>query len=312
MGAVFAIVFPIYCVIALGYCLVRFGVFASSDMKIIGRFVLGVAFPALIFDAVTSRALGEVFNPDYMLAYVLSGLAMIAVSYVMFSVQNQSPHSRAVNVMGACCPNNGFVGYAVFLLALPDLAGVILTLNILVENLVIVPICLLILHGAGRNGRGIKHIGKIFLDVLKLPMIIGLLAGTFVALVGLEIPTPFSKGISLIASTASGLGLIVIGGSLVDLPSESKLAQVWQPVFGKLLVNPAIAGLVVAALLTLGVVELDPSFYAAVILSSAMPSFVILVMFAQRYELQAQASLILLGTTVGACLTLSLLLGLLL
>lgn len=311
MGAVFSIVFPIYCAIALGFALVKFGAFSPQDMKAIGRFVLSVAFPALIFQAVATRPLGEVFNADYMLTYVLAGLAMVAFSYLWFGMQGQDAKTRAVNVMGACCPNNGFVGYAVFLLALPDLAGVILTLNIIVENVVIVPICLMILHGAEHGGRGVSRLWQILLGVLKLPMIIGLIAGIVVAMIGVQIPAPISKVISLIAATASGLGLIVIGGALADLPKGTRLLDAVQPVLGKLVLAPLLALAITTGLLSAGVVTLEPAFFAAVILSSAMPSFVILVMFAQRFDMQGQASLILFGTTLGAFVSLSLLLTLL-
>ena len=307
---IFYIVLPIYLAIALGVLLVKTKAFRPDDMRILGRFVLNVAFPALIFHALVTRPLQDVFNPDYMLAYAVAGVVTVGASFVVFGAQGWDAKTRAAGVMGASCPNNGFVGYAFFLLAMPDLAPVILTLNLIVENLLIVPICLMILRGAETEGRGgIARLGEILLSVLKTPLILAMLAGTFVNISGLWVPAPLLQSVGIVAASASAIGLVVIGGALASLPPGTNVMRAGQVVAMKIVGFPAVAFGTFALLSLLGWVALTPEFYAALILSAGMPSFVIYVVFVQRLNLEGFASLVLLGTTASAFVSLSLLLA---
>lgn len=303
------IVLPIYLAITLGFGLVRLKAFSQEDMKSLGRFVLNVAFPALIFHAMATRPLADVLNTDYMLAYAVAGLGILGVSYGLFTSLGWDARTRAAGVMGASCPNNGFVGYAFFLLAMPDLAPVILALNLLVENLLIVPICLMLLRGAETSGHGgIARLARIFWSVLKMPLIVALILGTLVNLSGVQLPLPVMTFVGILASSASALGLVVIGGSLASLPRGTNLSQAFLVTAGKILIFPAIAFLSVTALSGLGVLVLDDTMRAALVLSASMPTFTIFVVFAQRLQMEGFASLVLLGTTTSAFVSLSLIL----
>ncbi|QTN36987.1 AEC family transporter [Cognatishimia activa] len=303
------IVLPIYLAIALGFTLVKTKAFSDSDMRIIGRFVINVAFPALIFQAMATRPLSEVLNADYMLPYALSGLAVMAISYVTFGALGWETKIRAAGVMGSSCPNNGFVGYAFFLLAMPDLAPVILALNLVVENLLIVPLCMMLMRSAEtERGGGLRRIGRIFLSVLKTPLIIALLTGTLVNFLNIPVPGPAKQFISILAAAASALGLVVIGAALASLPPGTSFVRAGQVVSAKILLSPAIAFAITYGLTAAGVIALSPNLFAAVILSAAMPTFGIFVVFTQRLNLEGFASLVLFGSTLGAFVTLSALL----
>lgn len=134
MLSVLGITFPIYAVIALGYLTVRGGLFRPADMRTLGSYVMNIALPALLFNAVAGRDVGEVFDLSYMLVYLLGGLATIAVASLWFTATGIAPLRRAIAVMGTACPNSGFVGYPMLLLALPAVAEQALALNMLVEN----------------------------------------------------------------------------------------------------------------------------------------------------------------------------------
>ncbi len=146
MSQILTITFPIYAAIAIGYLIVKRGWFGQSDMRTLGKYVLDIALPALLFNAMASRDFAEVFHPGYMLVFALGGLATIAVSYAWFTLTGTDKPRRAVAVMGTACPNSGFIGYPVMLLTFPDLAGVILALNMLVENILLIPLCLILME----------------------------------------------------------------------------------------------------------------------------------------------------------------------
>lgn len=310
MAAVFGITFPIYAAIALGYVLVRSRWFSAADMQVLGRFVMNIAMPALMFSALATRDFSAFFQAGYALAYLLGGLATIAASFAWFTFTGIDPARRALAVMGSSCPNSGFVGYPVMALALPDIAGVVLALNVLVELVVLIPLCLVLIDLA-RNDSGHPlraRLGRILLDTLKRPMVIGLGAGLAVSLSGLPLPAPVERLLSMLAASAVALSLVAIGGALVGLPLHGNKALAGQIAAAKLVLHPALTALCAALIPVIGLAALPQDLHVAVILSAAMPMFGIYVLLAQEQGLQGAASIAMLTATSAAFLTLNALL----
>ena len=62
MFDILAITAPIYLAIALGYGLTRWGFFQKTDMRAFGTFVVKVAMPALLFNALSQRKVSDILN----------------------------------------------------------------------------------------------------------------------------------------------------------------------------------------------------------------------------------------------------------
>ena len=306
---ILAITFPIYAAILIGYAIVARGWFSAADMRTLGKYVLNIALPALLFKAVASRDLAEIFHLGYLTVFLLGGLAAIAVAFCWFTFAASDPARRAVATLGSSCPNSGFIGYPVMLLVFPDLAGIVLALNFLVENVVLIPICLILMDMSkdGDHGSILKRIANILWGVAKRPMVIGLALGIVVSVSGVSLPSPAMRLFEMLAASAAALSLIVIGGSLFGLPAKGNRALATQIAVGKLVVHPALVALVVVALPMLGM-TLSPELAVAAILSAAMPMFGIYAVLAQERGLEGLASLAMLIATSAAFVTLSLLL----
>lgn len=69
---------PIYLIIALGYGVTRWGLFAKADMRVFGKFVMHLALPAMLFSSLSQRPVREVLNLQYLGAYALAcGLVLL-------------------------------------------------------------------------------------------------------------------------------------------------------------------------------------------------------------------------------------------
>jgi malonate transporter and related proteins len=313
LGAILTITFPIFALIGIGYGAVRARLFTPEDMKTLGKYVLNIALPALLFNTVATRDLSEILNLGYVLVFALGGLLTIGVTWIWFTLQGTGPARRAIAVMGSTCPNSGFVGYPVMLLVFPDLAGIVLALNMVVENFLLIPLTLMLLEASrDREGKSLWRIsGRIILGVLKRPMVIGLMLGLLVMLSGVDLPQMVTRLMEVLAASSSALALFVIGGSLVGLPIIGQRALAAQIVAGKLLVSPALTALVLLILPLIGLPILSGDMATAVILTTAMPMFGIYTLLAQDYGHEGIASIALLGATAGAFVTLTVLLAIL-
>lgn len=308
MLTVLGITFPIFAMVLLGYALVARGMFKPEDMRTFGTYALNIALPALIFHAVASRPVAEVFNLRYMGVYLSGGLITIALGFLWFSA-TQDPARRGVAIMGTACPNSGFVGYPLMLVLFPEKAGLILAFNMLVENVVVIPLVLFIMELGKPRGEGhpLRQLGRVFAGLVKRPLVIGIALGLMVSVSGLALPAPVERLVTLVSASAAALALLVIGGSLVGLPMRGNRALAGQIVIGKLLVMPAATALVLVALGAFGI-SLERDLATAVVLTAALPMIAVYSIFAQEAGHAGLASLAQVGATTFSFVTLNALL----
>lgn len=308
MLTVLGITFPIFAMVALGFALVARGMFRPQDMKTFGTYALNIALPALVFHAVASRPVAEVFNLAYMGIYLAGALITITLGFLWFSA-TQDPARRGVAIMGTTCPNSGFVGYPLMLVLIPDQAGLILALNMLVENIVIIPLVLLIMELGKPQGTAhpLGKVARVLAGVARRPLVIGIALGLAVSLAGVTLPAPVERLVTLVSASAAALALIVIGGSLVGLSMKGNRALAGQIVAGKLLVMPIATTLALLAFGAFGM-SLSRDLAMAVIVSAALPMIAVYSVFAQEAGHAGLASLAQVGATTLSFVTLNALL----
>ena len=304
---------PIYITIALGWLATRAGLFDRGDMRVLGKFVLYVALPALLFDAVAKRRLDEILEWRYMAVFALGALATMAVGlWWMRRVARQPAVLSVVQTMGMCCPNSGFVGYPINLLVLGgSSAAVILGMNMLVENLLFIPVLLALADsaGGGRHWRAVLR--GVAAGLWRNPLVLALAAGLVAALLGLKLPAPIERTVSLLAQASAALSLFVIGGSLAGLRLQGMGRQVARIAVGKLVAHPLLTAGVLALAAALGTPLADPALRTGVILTTACPMFSIYPILAGRHGEEGLAAAALLGTTMASFFSISALLWLL-
>lgn len=308
MFDILAITAPIYIAIALGYGLTRWGFFQKTDMRAFGTFVVKVAMPALLFNALSQRKVSDILNGEYVGAYALASLLTLGLSiFLAVRVSNTSRSLSSCLAMGMSCPNSGFVGYPVMLLSLGPLAsvaGVALALNMMVENLLIIPLLL----AWAETGNGQNRWQTIVLQTLKgmlyNPMIWGIVLGFGFSWFEWQLMPSLSRTVSLFAQASGALSLFVIGGSLVGLPVQGMGARVAQIAAGKLLLHP----LMMLVVLLFIVPVHDPVLWTAALLTCAMPMFGIYPILTQKHGHDGLSAAALLVTTMASFLTLNALL----
>jgi predicted permease len=304
---ILALTFPIYAVILVGFLATRMEVFAKGDMRVFGTFVVRFALPALVFRALAQRSLGEILNPGYLFAYAAGSLAMVGLGYAISrGLARQSPLTSSVYVMGISCSNSAYIGYPIVLLTLAPVAGVALALNMVVENVIMLPLLIsLAERGRGKGGPWYRVLGASLVRLARNPIIIAVFAGLAASLLGVKLPAPVDRAIDLFAVASSGLSLFVIGGSLVGLPLGGLGRRAAPIAAAKLILHPLAVLLATLAVPVLGMPALDPELQLAAVLLAAMPMMSIYPILAQAYGQEDFAATALLLTTVASFFTLS-------
>ena len=310
MGSVLAITGPIYLVLAAGYVATRGGLFERADMRVFGKYVIHLALPALLFNALSQRSVGEVLNPVFVAAYAGGALVAMAVGIAWARKgTGKSISASAITGMGMSCPNSGFIGFPlVAQLFGGATAGVGLALAMIVENFLLLPLALAIADsdtgdapaGSTRGERIRAALAQSGRGLVRNPMIHGIVAGFVFSLFGWQLPEPVAKAVNLFAMSTAAVSLMVIGVSLAGI----HIGRLWRDVtvvaLGKLLLHP---------LATLALVWLLPpmqrELQVAVVVMAAVPMLGIYPILAQKHGHDSMAAAAQLGTTVAGFFTLT-------
>lgn len=318
---------PIYLAIAVGYGATRAGWFQRSDLRVLGQFVFQVALPALLFNALSQRPLATIVHMDYLGAYLLGSLGLLLPAWWL--LRHGAGHSASLSAckaMGMSNSNSGYVGYpiAMLLMGAPN-AGVVLALNMLVENLFILPLALALadleggangVHGAASAAQQpgwlkrlrwlARTLGLALKSMVRNPLVLAIVAGTVVSLSGVALPSPVTRTVHLFAQASGALALFVIGGNMVGLQVRGLVRPVMLIAVGKLVLHPALMVLVVFWLVPVA----DPVLRTGAVLMACMPMLGIYPILNQKHGHEGLASAALLATTVASFFTISAVLAL--
>jgi predicted permease len=304
---ILAITSPIYIIVLIGYLCTRFDLFEKPDMRVFGKFVLNLALPALIFNALARRHISEVLHPAYLLAYLGGSLLVLTTAYLAGRHLGGLNRTRSTFLaMGMSCSNSSFIGFPILMLMVAPVAGVALALNVIVENLVMLPLLLALAENA-RGGGGTWHqiVRQTLKRLMRNPLVLSVTAGLVVSLAQIDLPQPMLRTVTLFAQASGGLSLFVIGGTLVGLPLSNGWQRVIPVVIGKLVGHPLAVLLVISLLPLLGVAPMGTELRAAALLMAAMPMLSIYPILAQAYGEADRSATALLICMVASFFTLS-------
>ncbi|SDK11427.1 AEC family transporter [Billgrantia gudaonensis] len=308
MLEILAITAPIFLLIGVGYLAIAGRIISREQVRGVGTFVMYCALPALVIRALTQNPLEEVFDTQYLLAYGLGSLAIFVLGLAVTLVWQRLPLSNgAIQALGMAASNSGFIGYPVAAMVLGSPAAVFLALNMVIENLLIIPLALILAEMGHQRGASLTAtLRQTARRLGRNPVLIGLLFGVLVAVSGISLPGPLARTIDMLADAAGPASLFVIGASLFRLQVRGLLGDVAQIVTGKLILHPlAILG---AFLL---MPEPDPALITGAMLFACAPMISVYPLFGQRYAMGGVGAAALMVATLLSFVTLSVAIGLL-
>lgn len=293
---------PIYLAMGLGYAATRRGFFSKPDTQALGRFVMYFALPAMLFNALAQRHFEDVLHAGFLWAYGLGSLFAFVSAFAIWRVaRHKGVTESALAALGTSSPNSGYIGYPILLQVLGPTAGVGLALALLVENLLIIPLALVLADaGAQQHAPWQKTLQQSLWRLRKNPMLWAICLGMASSMLGLQLPEVVNKTIHLFSAACAALALFVIGGSLVGLHLSGLVKQVSWIVVGKLVVHPLAVAVVLWC-----VGPMEASLQISAILLSSMPMLSIYPLIAQPHGHEGFCAATLLASTVVSFFTIS-------
>lgn len=291
---------PFFALIGLGYWAGRTGFFSEEATAYLTKFVFYFALSAMLFRFSANLSLGEVFDWNFVGAYLSGTLVIYLLATLVALFRNRGVEEAAVEAQCAAIGNVGFLGVPMLVLLLGENAvGPVLL--VLAVDLIVFGSLIVILITGSRDGRmtlGVfRTVGN---GLLRNPMIVSISLGLLWAAFSLPIPGPVNEFLSILGAAATPGALFAIGASLASKSAERVSVAVWLSTC-KLVLHPAAVA--VAALLLFPV---EPYAAGVMIAASALPVAGNVFILAQHYGVAPQrVSATILISTVVSLLTVS-------
>ena len=295
MIEIFAQTIPFFALIALGYGSGRTGFFSEEATAYLTRFVFYFALSAMIFRFAANLAIEEIFDWNFVLAYLSASVVVYILVTLVGLVRRRSMAEIAVEAQCSVIGNVGFLGIPMLVMLLGEAAVgpviLVLSVDLIVFGSLIV---ILILIGQGGHfGPGVVR--TVLLGLLKNPMIVSITLGLLVSWAGATIPGPINAFLEILGAAATPGALFAIGASLASKSAERLSVAIWLS-FAKLVLHPA--AVVVAALM---IFPVEPYAAGVMIAASALPVAGNVFILAQHYGVAPQrvSAAILVSTAVS-------------
>lgn len=302
MIQIFALTLPIYLIIATGYVAVKTGYVSADDVRALGRIAMRICMPVTIFVNISRTPLSESFRWDFLGGYLIGSLVVFASGLLVAQYVLRQPRGMPVLMgLGMSTSNSAFMGVPIAAMVIGDVALQAFTMVLLVENMVMMPLAMLIADRTG--GRGLWAV--LIRPMLTNPLLIAVVAGGAVATMGLAPPAPVAQTLNMLAVIAAPVALLAVGGTVAALSFAPVRMPIALVVFGKLILHP----LAVLGILSLTGTVPGPLLLSGVIIA-AVPMMSIYGLFGQRWGHEALAATALILATVVSFGTVSALLWL--
>ncbi len=303
MSAIVNAVLPLFALILLGYVSAQRRLLGAAAVESLNTFVVWMALPALLFQAMAQIELDELRQPGYFLAFTLAMVLVFLLGGLLRGRGAASLTLRSIEAMAAAYANVGFMGIPLILILYGDAALPPTIIATLLTACALFATTIILIEFDRQSS---PHLGqslwRVGVALIRNPLVFSPLAGLALAFAGIRLPHAVLQFTTLLGNAASPCALVTIGLFLAQSRSTGEAGgPVLRVVTLKLLLHPALT-----ALLVYGVFDMPRLWADTAVLLSALPvgtgPFMLAALYRQGAELSSRAILI---STVLSLVTVS-------
>ncbi len=251
---------PVFLMIALGTILRRTRFLSAEVVSGLNSLVFWIGLPSLLFYEVATASYDYQVAGKTFLSVLAATILCIIVGYIVSAALRMPVYSVGAFVQGAFRGNLYYVGLAVLLYSLENVASeeaarlkniaiLVLALIIPLYNMTAVVVLL-----AGRHKLDRYVFWRLGKQIITNPLIIACVAGAVYPLVFPPLPQAIARSLTSIGQISLPLALITIGAALVGCKVAGYALWAFISTAVKLIIAP-LAGLLAAYLFNLGTGE---------------------------------------------------------
>lgn len=230
---------PVFLVMVVGYFLRRIGMLNESFCAVANKYVFKVALPLLLFKDIAETDLRTDFNLTFVLYCMIVTTVMFLGIWALTAWLMPDKSLVGAFSQAAARSSAAVLGIA-FVENIYGNAGLTPMMIVAAVPLFNIYSVIILTFSAQHREKGRGAIRTACINVLKNPIILGILAGLPFSLLGISIPTIPLKTITSISNTATPIALLVVGAGFEGRKALSKLKPTVIASLIKLVILPAV------------------------------------------------------------------------
>ena len=300
-------ILSLFFLIGLGY-LGKRTVMAGHSLVPLNTFVYYFAVPALLFNSVYKLSLDSLFQPYYLLAFLLAAAltALIAGVGCVVLFKERDREVLIFRALNGTFSNYAYMGIPLVFGLLGEAAYGAMVSIILLGNLFQIGGTQFLIESHRQEGKGFKQFLAILdKSLLRSPIFLATFFGVWVSGLSLDFRTIIVDALDMLAPATVPVALFCLGASLeFKALQQSKIELVWLVVV-KLFIHP---------LLTLAIFRMagltDHNWLLAAVFLAALPTGALAHVMALRYDVkEKETSLTVVLSTLASIVSVSLWVG---
>ncbi len=298
MQAILLVAVPIFGVILAGYLAGRWRILGGDATAALNAFVSYFALPVLFFGTLARTPVRAVFNPGLLAGFTIVVIVTFAVGMATTRIVSRGGlASMSLQGIAASWGNVGYMGVPLCIAAFgPEgLPPAMLTVIVTAVLSMVFGVMLIELEVAAGHGP-LRTFLKAAFNVARNPLPVSIALGIAYSAVGLPVPGPVEKWIDLLGAAAAPCALFAIGLFLSDKSIKSGLAEAGLATLVKMLLQPALAVIVLPYF-----VDIHSVPGKVAILMAALPTAANAFVLAKQFEISVEknTAAVLLTTAVS-------------
>lgn len=228
-------VLPVFVVMIIGFILKQKKLIPEGFWNGLSRYVFLVATPLLLFEDTSSVDFNQAFDLKFIAVALGSLLFTVLIFWIVYPIIIKDRVKAGAMIHCSYRSNFAILGLPLLKNILSS-AGVakaetVLALGVPVFNCVAV-LCLAYWSDSKGNYK------KMFLNIVKNPLIIGCLSGLLFSVLKIPVPLFAKRTITYLGNTALGLGLLLLGASFDVKKFAGCFKEAMLAAFAKLVFSP--------------------------------------------------------------------------
>jgi len=289
---------PVFGIMLLGFLAVRIRMLEEPAVKGLVLFVFNFALPLLLFRSLATTELPEDIPWSFILSFYGGSFACYGTGMVMGRLLfRRTLDHQAIFGMSAGFSNTVLLGIPILITAYGTDATLPIFLLIAFHGPTLMPLTTALIQlSRGSEVSAGQQVKTVALELVRNPIIMGLLLGLVANLSGIRLPGGLDRTVALLGSSAIPCALFAMGASLASYPLFGDVAPALLLATVKIFLHPLLVWI-----LAVPVFGLKGIWVPVAVTMAAMPTGVNAYLFGARYDAApgVAARTILLGTIVS-------------
>lgn len=230
---------PIFIIIILGYILRRKGYIDECFVNTGNKIGYAVFLPTLLFKDISNANVKSHFNPNFIIFCMIVTVISISVVWILSEIFIKNKKIIGSFVQGSFRGSAAVLGIAFVenIYGSSGMAPMMILASVPIYNVFSV----IILTIKSENNIGSTNIlKKSFVNILKNPIIWGIVVGLLASILDVNLPDMVTKAVNSVAHLATPFALIVLGAGFEGRKALSKIKPTIVATLIKLIIIPAV------------------------------------------------------------------------